>query len=99
MGRVQSFQSDSAGACAGDPVPVELGASQLSELSSRLGIGVETVSRLLQDLSRINAVGEKDGKWMSCPHIHEAGYPSGFRENMEARCEARGGDNGDGVEA
>ncbi len=33
------------------------------EFSSRLGIGVETVSRLLQDLSRINAVVEKDGKW------------------------------------
>ncbi len=35
----------------------------MNELSSRLGVGVETVSRLLQDLSRINAVVEKDGKW------------------------------------
>ncbi|MGB9717845.1 MAG: hypothetical protein ACPL4E_05320 [Thermoproteota archaeon] len=34
-----------------------------NELSARLSIGVETVSRLLQDLSRINAVVEKDGRW------------------------------------
>ncbi|MBO3832593.1 MAG: winged helix-turn-helix transcriptional regulator [Candidatus Brockarchaeota archaeon] len=42
---------------------LNLGPLSVDELSSRLGIGVETVSRLLQDLSRINAVGEKDGKW------------------------------------
>jgi transcriptional regulator with XRE-family HTH domain len=35
----------------------------VDELSSRLGISVETVSRLLQDLSRINAVFERDEKW------------------------------------
>jgi len=33
------------------------------ELSSKLGISVESVTRLLQDLSRINAVAEKDEKW------------------------------------
>ncbi|MEM3079272.1 MAG: hypothetical protein QXF21_03030 [Thermoproteota archaeon] len=35
----------------------------VDELSTRLGIGIETVSRLLQDLSRFNAVVEKDGRW------------------------------------
>jgi DNA-binding transcriptional regulator GbsR (MarR family) len=35
----------------------------VDELSKRLGVSVETVSKLLQDLFRINAVFERDEKW------------------------------------
>jgi len=33
------------------------------ELSEKLGVSVETVSKLLQDLARINAVVEREGRW------------------------------------